>query len=206
MVDETLLNYKIMSKKTMHIKMVTPWGVPLMYKELKDWADVDENEFMKSHRMVVRTSKDDFEKAYRFNIIPYSEVQKFELDAIENENNYKPSLSLTLGLYDKFQKVYVNSMVTLDAPFINMENYIKNNEAGIFIQIENKIRTTNLNLSNISPYVLLFFDEELFFKGTSYSINSGTGTYTIQTQYKNILVIRIPLEFDLKEVIRVFKH
>ena len=194
-----------MSKKTMHIKMLTPWGVPLMYKELKDWADVDENEFMKLHRMVVRTSKDDFEKAYSFNIIPYSEVQKFELQAIENENNYKPLLSLTLGLYDKFQKVYVNSMVTLDASFINMDNYIKNNEAGIYIQIENKTRTTNLNLSNISPFVLLFFDEELFFKGTSYSINSGTGNYTIQTQYKNILVLRMPLEFDLNEVIRIMK-
>ena len=195
-----------MSKKTMHIKMLTPWGEPLMYKELKDWADVDENEFMKLHHMVVRTSNDDFEKAYRFNIIPYSEVQKFELNTMEIENNYKPSLSLTLGLYDKFQKVYINSMVTLDASFINMENYIKNNEAGIFIQIENKTRTTNLNLSNISPFVLLFFDEELFFKGTSYSINSGTGNYTIQTQYKNILVLRMPLEFDMNEIIRIFKH
>jgi hypothetical protein len=195
-----------MSKKIIHIKMLTPWGVPLMYKKLKDWADVDENEFMKLHRMVVRTSKDDFQRAYSFNIIPYNEVQKFELDAIENENNYKPTLSLTLGLYDKFQKVYVNSIVTLDAPFINMNNYIKNNEAGVFIQIENKTGTTNLNLSNISPFVLLFFDEEHFFKGTSYCIKSGTGTYSIQTQYKNILVLRMPLEFDLNEVIRIFKH
>ena len=124
----------------------------------------------------------------------------------ETYNNYNESTSVRLVLNHEFQEVPIDSRVTLDASFINMDNYIKNNDAGIYIQIENKTRTTTINLSNISPYVLLFFDEELFFKGTSYSIKSGTGNYTIQTQYKNILVIRMPLEFDLNEVIRIFKH
>ena len=61
-----------MAKKNIKIAMVTPWGVSLLEKELKNWADVDVNRFMELHYMAVRTSKDNYKKAYRFKIIPFS--------------------------------------------------------------------------------------------------------------------------------------
>lgn len=47
---------------------------------------------------------------------------------------------------------------------------------------------TLLNSTIVSDYILLFFDADLVFKGASYSIKSST----IQTQYKNILFLKLP--------------
>jgi hypothetical protein len=40
-----------------------------MHKELKHWADVDIKRFMQVHHVVVRTSKENFNKAYRFKLV-----------------------------------------------------------------------------------------------------------------------------------------
>jgi hypothetical protein len=58
-----------MSKKDISIGIATPWGVSLMHKELKHWADVDIKRFMQVHHVVVRTSKENFNKAYRFKLV-----------------------------------------------------------------------------------------------------------------------------------------
>ena len=102
--------------------------------------------------------------------------------------------------------VYLNSILEIEKDFVDISKSFNDKTEAVLLEIKHPNIVTTINLTNISPYVLLFFDEELFFKGTSYSINSGSGNYTIQTQYKNILVIRMPLEFDLNKIIRIFKH
>ena len=57
-------------KKDIIIGIITPWGVSLMSKKLENWSDVDINDFMSIHYITVRTSKENYEKAYRFKIIP----------------------------------------------------------------------------------------------------------------------------------------
>ena len=47
------------------------------------------------------------------------------------------------------------------------------------------------------------FDDELYFNGASYSLNSGSGTFTIQTQYKNILFLRAPHNLKLNQIIKL---
>ena len=60
-------------KKDIQIGMITPWGVNLMYKKLENWNDVDINRFMSLHYISVRTSKDKYEKAFKFKIVPIDE-------------------------------------------------------------------------------------------------------------------------------------
>lgn len=57
-------------KKDIIIGIITPWGVSLISKKLENWSDVDINGFMSIHYITVRTSKENYEKAYRFKIIP----------------------------------------------------------------------------------------------------------------------------------------
>jgi hypothetical protein len=70
------------TKKDIKIGIITPWGVNLMYKKLENWADVDINGFMSLHYISVRTSKDKYEKAFRFKIVPFDENEK----DIQNES------------------------------------------------------------------------------------------------------------------------
>ena len=98
------------------------------------------------------------------------------------------------------QEVSINSMITLDSSFVDMANYINENQLGVLIQFEHHQTITILNLTDVSPYVLLFFDDELYFKGASYSIKSGTGSFTLQTQYKNILLVRMPHNLKLNKI------
>jgi hypothetical protein len=59
-----------MNNKDIRIGVITPWGIELFGTFLKDWRDVDINKFMELHYISVRTSKENYEKVYRFKIIP----------------------------------------------------------------------------------------------------------------------------------------
>ena len=58
-------------KKDIKIGIITPWGVDLVSKKLENWSDVDINGFMSIHYIAVRTSKENYQKAYRFKIVPF---------------------------------------------------------------------------------------------------------------------------------------
>ena len=186
-----------MENKTMHIKMVTPWGTVLMYKELKDWKDVDVNEFMNLHYMVVRTSKEDYKKAYKYYLISQTEMN--ELKQIKTKN-HKETLTIKLSGNNTVQHINVNFIFTIKSSFIDINKYLHENEESILIRNESNNNTTIIDLTNVTPYVLLFFDDDLYFKGASYSIKSGNGSYTIKTEYKNILFVRIPHSLKLNSI------
>ncbi len=59
--------------KDIKIGIYTPWGAPLLSKILVNWSDVDINGFMKIHYIAVRTSKDNYEKVFRFQIVPFED-------------------------------------------------------------------------------------------------------------------------------------
>ena len=112
-------------------------------------------------------------------------------------------ISLKEGEINSSQEVPINRIIRLDSSFVDMANYINEGELGVLIQFEHNQTTTILNLTDVSPYVLLFFDDELYFKGASYSIKSGTGSFTFQTQYKNILFLRVPHNLKLNKIINL---
>ena len=99
------------------------------------------------------------------------------------------------------QEVLINSIIKLDSSFVDMANHLNKDELGALIQFKHNQPITILNLTDVTPYVLLFFDDELCFKGASFSNKSGTGSYTIQTQYKNILFVRMPHNLKLNQII-----
>jgi hypothetical protein len=201
MVEEPILNWHAISKKTIHIKIVTPWGVPLVTKALKNSEDVDIHKFMDLHYVVVRTSKEAYEKAYRFNIIPHNNKPLESKEMKQKDKEHTKKLTLELLGEHTVQHIPVEFIFTLKSSFIDINKYLSGNEEAVLIQNKSNNSTSLLNLTNVTPHVLLFFDDELYYKGASYSINSGSGSFTIQTQFKNILLIRAPHTLKLNQII-----
>ena len=70
----------------------------------------------------------------------------------------------------------------------------------LFLEIEHQQINTVLELSKVSPFVLLYFDEELQFTGAAYSLNGSDSSFGVGTLYKKILLLHYPIEFRLEEV------
>jgi hypothetical protein len=94
-------------------------------------------------------------------------------------------LKLKEGEKTSSKALLINDIITLDEAFIDMGNYLKKDTVGALIHF-NSQQIIQLNLTKVSPYILLFFDDSLIFKGATHSIVSGTGSFSIQTEYKHI--------------------
>ena len=104
------------------------------------------------------------------------------------------------------KEVAVNSIIPLDSSFIDMATYLNKNQLGVLIQLQHHQPSTTLNLTNVTPYVLLCFNDALHYKSAAYSIKSGTGSFTVQTPYKNLLFIRMPFEIKINTVLSLKLH
>ena len=70
----------------------------------------------------------------------------------------------------------------------------------LFLEIEHQQINTVLELSKVSPFVLLYFDEELQFTGAAYSLNGSDSSFGVGTLFKKILLLHYPIDFILEEV------
>jgi hypothetical protein len=105
------------------------------------------------------------------------------------------------GEINSAKKISIDQQLLLDDSFVDVAHYITNMERVVLLQFTHRQATSTLNLTGISPYVLVFFNDELEYKGASYSIKSGTGSFTISSPYKNILFLRMPHAIDLNKII-----
>ena len=104
------------------------------------------------------------------------------------------------GKFITSQLLPISQHIQLESAFVDLTNYFKKEELGVLIQFTHQQITTLLDLTRVAPYVLLYFDKDLIYKGASYSIKSGTGNFTISTQYKNILLLRMPIDLKLNTI------
>jgi hypothetical protein len=109
-------------------------------------------------------------------------------------------LKLKEGEKTSSKALLVNDIISLDESFIDMGNYLNKDTVGALIHF-NSQQIIQLNLTKVSPYILLFFDDSLIFKGATHSIVSGTGSFSIQTEYKHILFVKIPHDLKLNTII-----
>lgn len=101
--------------------------------------------------------------------------------------------------YDK--DLSIHAIIDLSASFVDIPSILDIYEKVVLFRIKHIQFMTTLNLTEITPYVLLFFDKDLNYQGASYSIESGIGPFSIQTQSKFILFLRIPHDLKLNEII-----
>lgn len=99
------------------------------------------------------------------------------------------------------QKINVNAIISLHSSFVDVPQHLNEGDQGVLIQLNHKHPVSKLNLTDVSPYVLLFFNDELEYKSSAVSIKSGSGSFVFQTQYKNILILKIPHNLNLHQIL-----
>ena len=100
------------------------------------------------------------------------------------------------------------TIITLDANVkttyettIKVNELLKQKESPYLLLIQHQKLNTLLELSKVAPYVLLYFDEENFFAGATYSLNNSGSPFSIQTQYKNILLVRLTPNSEFNDLL-----
>ena len=112
-------------------------------------------------------------------------------------------INLKEGVIKSSQNVPIHAIITLDTAFVDLTTYLNDNQVGVLLQLQHRQPISTLHLTDVTPYVLLYFDEELHFKGAAYSIKSGTGPFTIHTPYKTILFVRLPHDLKLNTITKL---
>jgi hypothetical protein len=77
---------------------------------------------------------------------------------------------------------------------------LQEGENPLFLEIEHKLLNTLIELSEVTPYVLLYFDDKEKFNGASFSLNASKSPFSISTQVKKILFLKYPISFQLEDV------
>lgn len=106
------------------------------------------------------------------------------------------------GLEEYSVTLALDHNVTIESAFIDIKNYVKSPSRCVYLQFKHNQPVTLLHLTNVSPFIFLFFDNDFKYRGASYSIkNEHTkGSYTLQTQYENCLCLNIEHNLKLKNL------
>ena len=94
-------------------------------------------------------------------------------------------------------------------PVIVKENFVKIkplnkfNSNLFFLSISHNQLNTFIDLTGFEPCVILFFDDILLFEGASYYSVSSSSFYCIQTQSKNIILAKLPLDFPINSILNI---
>jgi hypothetical protein len=113
------------------------------------------------------------------------------------------SINSKEGKITSSQNVPIHAIITLDKAFVDTATYLNDDELGVLLQLQHQQPITTLHLTDVTPYVLLYFDEASNYKGAAYSIKSDTGSFTIHTPYKTILFVRLPHDLKLNTIINL---
>jgi hypothetical protein len=123
---------------------------------------------------------------------------------VQEGGSYKEHLSVKLHLTgDRMHYIYIDSIVDSDSDFVDVKSLTKGDKKALLIRSSHPKINTQLILTDVTSYVLIYFDKSLKFKGASYSVKNVDGSFAIQTQYKTILLVKLPLYFELKTIIKI---
>lgn len=72
---------------------------------------------------------------------------------------------------------------------VNVVALVNDSAEGWLLQLPATTLTTLLDLSNLNPHELWYFNEEQNFTGKAFALSSGEGSFMVQTQAKFVLVL-----------------
>ena len=188
--------------KDIYMGLLSPWGKPLLEKTLENWSDVDINEFIEWHQFYVYSSKQESKGRYDFKLIRKNTylALRDQIKKTNTEVNKLKNITLIGWWTNQQRKLSLDHSFTLDTPFIDMKKYLRDNEEEILIVNENTSKNTLIDLTHITPYIILFFDDLLRYTGSTYSLQNGNAPFRITTPFKYYLFVRHPHEINLEEV------
>jgi hypothetical protein len=95
-----------------------------------------------------------------------------------------------------FEALFVKSNST----FLNVENNF-DISAPLYLELSHSKLNTLLELTRVSPIVILSFDDSFKFSSATFSLNPSDSTYCVTTQSKRFLLLPYPIAFHLEQVL-----
>ena len=114
--------------------------------------------------------------------------------------------NVNLTYRDKIQKIlYFDKTINIENDFINLQNEFDNRDQSVLINIVHNQMISTLNLTKITPFIILLFDKDLKFVGATISEQYTPGSFCLKTEYKTLLFIRTDLKIQLKSLLNLEK-
>lgn len=116
-----------------------------------------------------------------------------------NQNTSLPILSITLFFRSNQDQVYqVRSLISADTTLVVQAH--PEGPQGLFIQLTHEQLNTQLDLGGVAPAVILQFDEQGVFTGASLSLGTSTGSFSLVTQSKRLLILPFDAQFPISQL------
>lgn len=107
---------------------------------------------------------------------------------------------LQITLKDLSQITFEAAVKTTTDTYIKVHEF-QEAETPLLLNIQHYQINSLLELSNVAPFVLLYFDDTNAFSGASYSLNGFKNPFGISIQAKKLLALPFPIPFKLEEVV-----
>lgn len=115
-------------------------------------------------------------------------------------------VNINLSYRDKSKKIlYLDKTIKIEKDFINLPDQFDNRDDAVLINIYHNQVISTLNLTGITPYIILFFDENLEFVGATIAKQNSPGSFCLKTEYKTLLFTKTDLKIQLKELLNLEK-
>ena len=112
--------------------------------------------------------------------------------------NFKKELSLQFHGQSSLL-LSCNHLVT-EAASVRVLEFLPKDSQGLLISFSHSLLNTQIDLTGVSPYVALQFDDENSYQGASLSLGSSVGTFGIITQSKTVLIIPFKIYGRLEKI------
>jgi hypothetical protein len=73
----------------------------------------------------------------------------------------------------------------------------------LLLDVHHPQTNTRLELTGVAPYAVLFFNNDFKYAGATLNLKYHNSPFSILTPYKKVLLLKWPLDFDLKNVLGV---
>jgi len=91
------------------------------------------------------------------------------------------------GTIDYFESIEVQ-WHSISTKSVEIATLLTKKIQPIFLEIEHEDLTTLLDLTNVVPYEIWYFDAKKQFKGKAFSLHTGSGTFRVETQARFVLL------------------
>jgi hypothetical protein len=93
--------------------------------------------------------------------------------------------------------------ISTDDHYLKLHPLVHSDGSIFYISIKHEKLNTFIDLTGYSPCAILYFDDSLNFEGASYYSKASDSFYCVQTQSKNIFLVKLPQSLPLNSLLNV---
>lgn len=113
----------------------------------------------------------------------------------------KYSQKLILNFRDGNTKIIPAQEIITSSPTLILKDFLEEENDTLLFSFTHSHLTTLLELTGVSPYVVLNFDENGLFTGANLSLGHSEGAYSVQVQARHVVILPFDRELTLAHIL-----